>query len=297
MKTIDTTAFGGSGNSPPLKQSKLAGQRFGSRVVLSYLGNKRYQCRCDCGRESIVSRSGLRRTRLCAECQKRVNPRIVGRRFGTRTVLAVLERDSKGAAKRVRTKCSCGAESTVLHKKLRRTKSCRACTKPFHPHLSGQRFDMLTVVEQVGGVCLCRCDCGNVKLFRGSALTGNTSPLSCGCTRRMRHRALADQVRFTRDPKTRTTWNSYKNAWRRCNDPGSKNYSSYGGRKDNPVQFRFQSFEQFVAEVGLRPPGTSIDRIDPEGHYEPGNVRWLNTARNGTRVATKSFSELCVGTA
>ena len=58
-----------------------------------------------------------------------------------------------------------------------------------------------------------------------------------------------------------------------------------------------QSFEQFVAEVGLRPPGTSIDRIDPEGHYEPGNVRWLNTARNGTRVATKSFSELCVGTA
>jgi hypothetical protein len=49
------------------------------------------------------------------------------------------------------------------------------------------------------------------------------------------------------------------------------------------VEFRFSSYEEFLAELGPRPEGKSLDRIDPLGHYEPGNVRWatvLEQARN-----------------
>jgi hypothetical protein len=49
------------------------------------------------------------------------------------------------------------------------------------------------------------------------------------------------------------------------------NYTNYGGRG---IQFLFDSFEQFYAEIGPRPAGLTLDRIHNDGHYEPGNVRW-----------------------
>jgi hypothetical protein len=64
------------------------------------------------------------------------------------------------------------------------------------------------------------------------------------------------------------TYSSYNKAKRRCK-LGAQHHHGYEG-----VEFRFESFEQFVECVGERPRGTSIDRIDPKGHYEPGNVRW-----------------------
>lgn len=66
--------------------------------------------------------------------------------------------------------------------------------------------------------------------------------------------------------------NAYHHAQSRCIDPDVEGYENYGGRG---IQFRFTSFREFYKELGPRPSGTMLDRIENNGHYEKGNVRWI----------------------
>jgi len=79
------------------------------------------------------------------------------------------------------------------------------------------------------------------------------------------------------DPDRLHARNSYYRAKRRCKQ-GASHHPAY-----EAVEFRFKSFEEFYELLGPRPAGCSVDRIDPLGHYEPGNVRWatrLEQAQN-----------------
>jgi hypothetical protein len=75
----------------------------------------------------------------------------------------------------------------------------------------------------------------------------------------------------------------------RCTNPKDKYWKDYGGRG---IEFRFTSFEEFFAELGTRPtPAHSLDRIDNNGHYEPGNVRWATKAeQNANRRVSLNAS-------
>ncbi len=134
--------------------------------------------------------------------------------------------------------------------------------------LTGQRFGRLTVIRrgpsgtQRHARWWCECDCGKAcsLAFSTNLLKGHTK--SCGC--------LAKPHGGWRTPEYKA-WGSLRH---RCSNPNARNYYLYGGRGIR-VCDRWASFENFLADMGPRPSsGHSIDRLDVNGNYEPGNCAW-----------------------
>lgn len=148
--------------------------------------------------------------------------------------------------------------------------------------LAGQQFSRLTVIGLADTVSyktqwFCRCECGDMKIVRGSHLTSGAI-VSCGCHRREVAASRAPTMNLTHGDTSGTVspehrcWSSMKS---RCTDPNSKSFPNYGARGIDVDPRWLASFEAFLGDVGRRPtPAHSLDRIDNDRGYWPQNVRW-----------------------
>lgn len=150
-----------------------------------------------------------------------------------------------------------------------------------------KKFNQLTIIEDLGRcpkwrkiLVLCRCDCGKEKVLYLSHLkSGNTK--SCGHYQK----ELPTTHGLSKTPEYR----AYFGAKNRCENPNNNAYKDYGGRG---IKFKFLSFEEFIGEVGLKPSEKySIDRINNDGHYEIGNVKWsTSTEQNKNQRKRKPYT-------
>lgn len=172
-----------------------------------------------------------------------------------------------------------------------------------HPNMidvTGQTFGMLTAIEHVdkrtgsGVIWRCRCQCGSDTFAKCSDLrSGKTR--SCGCLRRI----TSARTGVTHGDTRRGRWAKEYRSWRfmltRCEDPTHRAYPYYGGRGIRVCE-RWKDYASFLADMGRKPEGRySLDRIDNDGDYEPGNVRWATQAqqtRNYSRNVMLTYQGL-----
>ena len=159
----------------------------------------------------------------------------------------------------------------------------------------GLIFGRLTVIASAGAnlrsqsLWICLCECGNLTEVAGYSLkSANTR--SCGCLGR-ESRIAPRTHGFTVGRRLPPEYLLWCNIIQRCTNPKNRVWKHYGGRGITICELWRNDFAAFLSDVGRRPqPSLTLDRINNDGNYEPGNMRWATrSVQNKNR---RRFSHL-----
>lgn len=155
----------------------------------------------------------------------------------------------------------------------------------------GDRFGRWTVISEQFAInesshSLCRCDCGSVRSVVCYSLTSGRSA-GCGCD--LNRKSHGHNSRTYTSP-TYYSWCAMKS---RCTNPNTHGYHNYGGRGIAVCDRWLKSFSAFLADMGERPADAdSIERINNDGNYEPGNCRWATQKEQNCNMRTNVVIEI-----
>lgn len=169
--------------------------------------------------------------------------------------------------------------------------------------LTGQKYGRLTAVNNTGKKNLrnfiwnFKCDCGStVELPSGEVRRGRVG--SCGCLgkelareRMKKIQSLGTEAAKTHGMTNTRTFVSWDSMKQRCLNPNHKSYCEYGGKGVEVCDRWINSFENFLADMGERPIGTTLDRKDGSLGYTPENCRWATFEQQGNNRKTNVFLE------
>lgn len=159
----------------------------------------------------------------------------------------------------------------------------------------GQTINAITVLSYIGKrdnkyhSYVCQCACGKKLVRLRQSLVGKSIRKTCGCVRAPVH---SDHNGMFKHGKSRSRahyiWSSMRG---RCNNPNNPKFHRYGGRGIK-VCDHWADFKNFLADMGEPPLGMSLDRIDVNGHYSPGNCRWATQKTQQNNRGNTRFVEV-----